>query len=280
MKQPEGAVDPDNATWHPAPVIPLSAAIHVAALAGVVATPSLWLPALGAVVVNHLLIAGAVMTPRSSWLGPNLTRLTGAAQERGDVALTIDDGPDPDVTPRVLDLLDTAGAHASFFCIGERARHHPALVREIVARGHTVENHTQHHRNHFAVLGARAMRREISDAQACLADAAGRAPVYFRAVAGFRNPLLDPLLYDLDLRLVTWTRRAFDTRRRDPNRVRRSLLRNLAAGDILDLHDGNAARSIKGQPMILEYLPGLLAAITAAGLRPSSLPGREERRHR
>jgi peptidoglycan-N-acetylglucosamine deacetylase len=178
------------------------------------------------------------------------------------------------VTPRVLDLLDAAGARASFFCIAERARRHAALTREIVARGHSVENHSYHHFNHFGALGPRAMYREVEMAQDCLSDLAGRAPRYFRAVAGLRNPFLDPILFRLNLSLATWTRRAFDTRQRDAQRAARALLRNLAAGDILDMHDGNAARTRAGQPVILEMLPVVLEGIRFQQLIAASLPDR------
>ena len=120
------------------------------------------------------------------------------------------------MTPAVLDLLDAHGAHATFFCIAERARAHPALCREIVRRGHSVQNHSDRHSHRFSLLGPRAMAREIAAAQAALADITGEAPRFFRAPAGLRNPFLAPVLQRLDLQLVSWTRRGFDTVRRDP----------------------------------------------------------------
>ena len=75
----------------------------------------------------------------------------------------------------------------------------------------------------------------------------------------------------MGLLLASWTRRGFDTVHSDQDTVRRRLLRGLAAGDILLLHDGNAARSAAGTPLILEVLPQVLAAIRAAGLTPVTL---------
>jgi len=252
--------------WHPAPLLQCSLAVHAGALAGVVLAPTYWAPALGAVVANQALLAAAGLWPRSTLLGANLVRLSSEAALRGEVSVTLDDGPDPEVTPRVLDILDEGGARASFFCIGVRAARHAALIREIVARGHSVENHTYHHSHGFATFGPRRTFVEIASAQQCLADLAGRPPRFFRAVAGLRNPFLDPVLHRLDLRLATWTRRSFDTRRRDPIRAHALLAQGLAAGDIFDLHDGNAAISITGRPMVLEVLPRLLASIRSAGL--------------
>jgi peptidoglycan/xylan/chitin deacetylase (PgdA/CDA1 family) len=190
---------------------------------------------------------------------------------RRQVALTFDDGPDDEVTPAVLDLLAAQGVRASFFCIAERARARPALVRRIVAAGHSVQNHSRHHRHGFSLLGPRGLAREVGDAQSALADITGVRPHCFRAPAGLRNPLLDPVLHRLDLHLVSWTRRGFDTREADPRRVGRRLLDGLAAGDILLLHDGNARRSADGPAVVLQVLPTLLQALRSAGLGPVTL---------
>ena len=96
--------------WSPSPALKASAVLHAGAAIGTVAAPSLWPWAVGALVANHAAITVAGLLPRSTLLGPNMTRLPAAAQARREVALTIDDGPDPDVTPRVLDFLDAAEA--------------------------------------------------------------------------------------------------------------------------------------------------------------------------
>lgn len=257
--------------WKPTPVISLSLVTHGAAALTLAAVPGAWPWALGAVAINQVIITGAGMMPRSTLLGPNLTRLPAAAAARGEIALTIDDGPDPMVTPRVLDLLDAAGARASFFCIGRYARQYPALCREIVARGHRVENHGDSHSPFFAMFGMGRMRADIATAQASLADIAGEAPMFFRPTAGLRNPLLDPVLAALDLRLASWTRRPFDTRTGDPGIALHRLTRGLAAGDILLLHDGHAARTPAGEPVILAVLPDLLRTLADKNLRSVTL---------
>ena len=257
--------------WRVPTLVKASGALHLGAAAGVLAAPALWPWALGAVVLNHAVIATTGLWPRSTWLGPNLRRLPAAAIARREVALTIDDGPDPDVTPAVLDALDAAGARATFFCIAARAEAHPALCREIVARGHSVENHSHRHSHTFSLLGTRAFAAEIGRAQDALARITGQRPRFFRAPAGLRNPFLDPVLCRQSLRLVSWTRRGFDTQRRDPADVLARLTRHLAAGDILLLHDGNAARGANGRPVVLDVVPALLARVNAAGLRAVTL---------
>ena len=252
--------------WTVPTTIKASALLHAGAALGTVAVPAVWPWALGAVALNHAVITVAGLLPRSRLLGPNLIRLPAAAIARRELALTIDDGPDPDVTPRVLDLLDAAGARATFFCIGWRARANPALCREIVARGHRVENHGDSHSNAFSLFGPRRMRADIAAAQASLSDITGQAPLFFRPTAGLRNPFLEPVLASLDLQLAAWTRRPYDTRDGRPQQVLQRLTRGLAPGDILLMHDGHAALTPEGQPVILATLPVLLDTLKAQQL--------------
>lgn len=253
--------------WSPSPVMRGTLWLHGAGLLGLLIHPPAWPWVLGILAANHLLLTG-FMHPRCAMLGPNLRRLPAG---QGCVVLTFDDGPHPEVTPRVLDILDAHGAKASFFVIGRRAAQHPALLREIVRRGHGVENHTQRHSHAFAWMGPWRQLREITQAQRAIAEACGHTPRFFRAPMGLRNPLLAPVLHLAGLSLVSWTRRGYDTRRRDPDRILRRLTRQLADGDILLLHDGSSARDADGQPVVLTVLPRLLERIAAAGLMAASL---------
>ena len=261
---------PDS-RWHSPPLIRASIALHLLAGMSVAVQPALWPSALGVVALNHLLIAAAGLWPRSRWLGPNWTRLPATAISRLQIALTIDDGPDPIVTPQVLDVLDRYAARATFFCIGENALRHPALCREIVRRGHAVENHSQHHRHHFSLMGPSGLLREVRAAQDTLLTITGERPIFFRAPAGLRNPFLAPVLTRLGLHLASWSVRGFDTRITDSARVTKTLLRGLTAGAIVLLHDGHAARTASGTPVILEVLPAVLDAAGAAGLQAVTL---------
>jgi peptidoglycan/xylan/chitin deacetylase (PgdA/CDA1 family) len=253
--------------WSPPPLLYASAAIHLAAAAAVLARPPLWPWALGAVVVNHVGLAAAGLWPRSQLLGPNLTCLPARGTESRGVAITIDDGPDPEVTPQVLAQLARHGARATFFCVGARVERHAELAREIVARGHDIENHSQRHRHSFSIMGPSAMSAEISQAQDSISRVTGSTPQFFRAPAGLRNPFLDPILTRLQLRLASWTRRGFDTVRTNSDAVYRRLADPLRGGDILLLHDGNAARDRSGKPVILDVLPRLLDALDEKHLR-------------
>ncbi len=255
--------------WAHSPLILASAGVHSAAVVTLAASPGAWPIALGALVANHAVIAAASMAPRSAWLGPNLTRLPDAPA--GVIALTFDDGPDPDLTPRVLALLAQAGAVATFFCIGCRAEQHPDLVAEIRARGHGIENHTYSHPSSFALGRSAALRVEVRRGQVALTAAGASPPRFFRAPAGMQNPWLPAVLAGEGLSLVSWTRRGFDTVTRDPRAVTRRLVRNLAAGDILLMHDGRSARTASGAPVVLDALARVLEHLAARGLRSAAL---------
>ncbi|WP_430869593.1 polysaccharide deacetylase family protein [Cupriavidus basilensis] len=264
--QAKPAIHPNARPWRPGALVSGALAVHAGAAAAVIATPAAVPWAAGGVIASHLLLTAAGLWPRSTWLGPNLLALPPSAQ--GCVALTLDDGPDPELTPRVLDLLDRHQVRATFFCIGARAARHPDLVREIVRRGHAVENHSLDHRHHFSLFGPARLMRDIGAAQQVLTELGGVAPRFFRAPAGLRNPFLEPVLCRLGLHLASWTRRGFDTvAGGDADRVAARLLRGLAERDILLMHDGNPGQDRAGRPLVLEVLPRVLQAIDRAGLR-------------
>lgn len=252
-----------QARWRPSSFLKASALAHLGAAAAL-AWPESRMLGVATLLANHAALTFAGLWPRSTLLGPNVLHLD---RSRPQVALTIDDGPDPQITPAVLDLLDRHQAKATFFCIAAKVQAHPALAREIVARGHRIENHSMHHRHHFSLMGLAALENELRQAQQAIADVTGRLPRYFRAPAGLRNPFLDPVLHRLDLQLVSWTRRGFDTRERDAGKVLARLTAGAQAGDIVLLHDANAARTAGGQPVILDVLPPLIERFTGAGLR-------------
>lgn len=269
MRSSAGLKKPSR--WVPSPLLMASGALHAGAAVALCVRPSLWPWALGAVALDHATLTLGGLWPRSRLLGPNWTTLPASAAARGEVAITIDDGPDPDVTPQVLSQLAAHGAPATFFCVGERVLRHAELAQEIARLGHTVENHSQHHRRDFSLLGPRAMESEIARAQESIVRTVGREPRFFRAPAGLRNPFLDPILSRLDLELASWSHRGFDTVDRRAERVLARLTRRLQGGALLLLHDGHAARGATGVPVILEVLPRLLDWLAARDLKPVPL---------
>ncbi|MFT4198589.1 MAG: polysaccharide deacetylase family protein [Pseudoxanthomonas sp.] len=195
-----------------------------------------WACGLAALLLVHGAVLWGTFAPTSQLLAPALVRLPDA---RGQVWLTIDDGPSDDTLP-ILDLLDRAGAKATFFLVGERAARRPQLVREIVRRGHGIGNHSASHpAAAFWRLGPARMAREIGEGQRLLASASGRAPVWFRSVVGHTNPFVAPALQRHGLARVAWSARGYDGAARcNPDAVLRRIERGLRPGAIVLLHEG------------------------------------------
>jgi len=257
--------------WQPTPAVKATLVLHAACAIAFVLDPAGWPWILALLAGNHAALMAASLCPRSQALGRALVRLPRAAADRGEVALTFDDGPDPDVTPRVLDLLDRHRVKATFFCVGSKVRAYPEIVKDIVRRGHAVENHSDGHVHAFAMLGPWRAAREITAAQDAIEAIAGVRPRLFRPPMGFRNPWLDPLLAKLGLSAVAWSRRGLDTVRRDALAVTRALTHDLEAGDVLLLHDGGCGRTDGGEPMVLAVLPAVLETLERRGLASVAL---------
>lgn len=253
------------------PLFSVSLGVHGAGVATLLVDPRSWQVVVAALAANHLGIVVAGLLPRCGWLGPNITRLPEAQARRDLVALTFDDGPDPEVTPAVLDLLERANARATFFCIGSRAEANASLVSSIRARGHGVENHTYTHPNSFALHGPGWMKEQILQGQRAIEDSGGGRPLFFRAPAGIRSPWLGAVVARAGLSLVSWSRRGYDTVTRSSGRVAHRLAKGLRAGDILLLHDGSSARDQDGRPVVLRALERTLESIDRQGLRSEAL---------
>ena len=201
-----------------------------------------------------------VFFPSARLLCPVQVRFGTAAAE---IWLTIDDGPDPADTPQILDLLDRHRARATFFLIGERAAKFPALVAEIVRRGHEVGCHTQTHpAATFWCAGPRRVRAEIDEALRVLA-AGGRPRVrWFRAPAGIKNLFLARVLAERRLRCIGWSVRSFDCAARSPAAAAARVLRQVRPGAIVLMHEGPSLR-----PAVrVAALALVLQTLTARGI--------------
>ena len=214
-----------------------------------------WQFGLALLLVVHLVMLWGTLRPTSRLYGPVLSRLPLADRR---VWLTIDDGPSGD-TAAILDLLDAHAAKATFFLVGARAAARPALVREIVARGHGVGNHSQSHpQAWFWALGPRRMRAEVADCQQALAATAGLAPRWFRAVVGHANPFVSAPLREHGLARAAWSARGFDAVEADPAKVVARIERDLAPGAIVLLHEGaRHGRNVEAIALLLRRLEAL-----------------------
>jgi peptidoglycan-N-acetylglucosamine deacetylase len=184
---------------------------------------------------------GAVY-PRSQMFGPTICRTASWPQ----LAITFDDGPNPAITPKLLELLDRYGAKATFFVIGRFVRDCGSLTKEVSDRGHLLANHTETHPNLFW-LSPGAVREELRRCQDALRDATGSDARFFRPPYGFRNPWVVSVARDLGMQTVLWTLIPGDWRARCGDwlaqrmqpiaqHAQKASLRH--TGDVLCLHDG------------------------------------------
>ncbi len=185
-------------------------------------------------------------------------RLKGEAGER-KVYLTFDDGPIPQVTPRVLDLLDAYGIRATFFMVGDNVRRHPELLDEVRRRGHDVGNHTMHHLQGQKVTTMRYLR-DVEDANQLI-----RSP-FFRAPHGWLRPRqamalrkkYKLIMYDLVTRDYS--------RRLTAPEVLDNVKRYSRPGSIIVFHD-----SLKSLPRLFEALPASIEWLKAEGYEFATL---------
>jgi peptidoglycan/xylan/chitin deacetylase (PgdA/CDA1 family) len=211
-----------------------------------------WQTGLPLLIATHLPFWWGTLWPQSRLFCPVLTRLPTTQRA---VWLTIDDGPSTQ-TLAMLDLLDRHDAKATFFVVGERARAHPELVREIVRRGHGLGNHSATHPvRWFWALPPQQMRRQIERTQAILQQITGVRPRWFRAVIGMSNPFVASVLKREGLTRVAWSARGFDAVVADPQRVLRGVERNLRPGAIVLMHEGAPhGRNLEGMALLLQRL--------------------------
>jgi peptidoglycan/xylan/chitin deacetylase (PgdA/CDA1 family) len=187
---------------------------------------------------------------------PVVLKSSGALRGDPTISLTFDDGPDPTWTPRVLDVLRRNAAVATFCVVGQQAREHPQLLRDIVAAGMRLCNHTRTHPADLTVAPEPAQWQEIVGARAELRALVDAPVAYFRAPGGhFSPPVLEmaaaqgmqPLGWSIDLR--DWEQ---------PGRLRilTTLEHNLRPGAVILMHDGggNRAQTVESLELMLPWL--------------------------
>lgn len=189
----------------------------------------------------HLWLLYEILSPYSTGLGPLVTRFD--TRER-EVWLTIDDGPAPEETPRLLELLDRHGAKATFFVIGERAAKNPDLVRRLLEAGHTLGNHTATHpQAWFWALTKNRLRSEIEGWFDRVESATQQGWVrdhtlLFRSPVGMKPPGLHPVLSEFGLKLIGWSARGRDgVDHCDVGAALARIVKNIAPGAIVVIHE-------------------------------------------
>jgi peptidoglycan/xylan/chitin deacetylase (PgdA/CDA1 family) len=194
------------------------------------------------------------------------------------VALTFDDGPDPETTPRVLELLARHGARATFFVIGERAARYPEVVAAIAKAGHQIESHSLRHSWWTAFTPRHRLAAELRAAQVAIAAASGREPRWFRPPIGILSPEVVAAAQRVGLRLCGWSCKARDgLAGTSVGTAVARLSAGLRPGAILLLHDAPPhptrpeTAGSRHQPIAPAVLEQLLPQLVRHGLRAVTL---------
>lgn len=154
----------------------------------------------------------------------------------GQVALTFDDGPHPEITPQVLDVLRDEQVKAAFFVIGKNAEKHPELVQRMVQEGHVVANHTY---NHAYVFSKRAAMKQVSEGQAVIEHIIGKKTQYFRPPFGVLTPEIARAVQKQNCVIVGWDLRSRDGTIRSKEAILKRVVPRLKKATVLLFHDTN-----------------------------------------
>jgi peptidoglycan-N-acetylglucosamine deacetylase len=175
------------------------------------------------------------MAPTGQWYGPTFTGV-----ERGSkqLALTYDDGPNDPSTLRLLEVLAKHGVRATFFPIGRFVQQRPDIVRELVAAGHVVGNHTFSHPN-LIFASERHTREEIERCKQALTDAVGEHSRLFRPPFGGRRPGSLGIARSMGLEPVMWRVSGYDWKGKPAEYIEQKIRKRVRGGDVILLHDGS-----------------------------------------
>jgi peptidoglycan/xylan/chitin deacetylase (PgdA/CDA1 family) len=174
------------------------------------------------------------MAPTGQWYGRTFTGLPRSSRT---IALTYDDGPNDPHTLRLLEVLARHGVHATFFVIGRYVKQRPDIVREIVAAGHVVGNHTFTHPL-LIFKSEEEIRQQLSTCRAALQDAIGESSNLFRPPFGGRRPAVLRIVRELGMEAIMWNVTGYDWNAPPAATIERKVAKQIRGGDVILLHDG------------------------------------------
>jgi peptidoglycan/xylan/chitin deacetylase (PgdA/CDA1 family) len=203
-------------------------------------------------------------------LAPVIPRIAASAGiplrlDRPQPTLTFDDGPHPQGTPAILDLLDDAGVKAIFFLVGEQVERYPGLAADIARRGHEVGVHCFRHTVQLR-MSATAISADLANAISTIRDASGAEPIHHRPPLGIYSRRGLALARELGLQPLLWSRWGKDWRKfTTPERIARRAARGARAGEVILLHDADHYSSKGSWQRTVAALPEILRGLYPTG---------------
>lgn len=180
------------------------------------------------------------------------------------IALTFDDGPDPESTPRILETLRENDLKAAFFVIGKKAAKYPDLLKQMVEEGHVIGNHSYSHHYLIGLFSKKKLRSDIAHCNETIRDITGKTPVLFRPPFGVTNPRYAAVLKELQMHSVGWSLRSMDTRARNKYQIIQKIISKLRPRDIVLLHDH--------LPLTADSLADIIGHCREMGIKIEPLP--------
>lgn len=165
---------------------------------------------------------------RSLWKGD---------KERKAIALTFDDGPMKDFTPRLLDLLNSENIRASFFLIGKNIAGNEALVKRMIDEGHVIGNHSYSHTYWFSLNNSANMLSDLKKCDDEIIRVTGKKPKFFRPPYGVINPMVKKAIEKGNYHCIGWSIRTYDTNANKAEALLKRAVKNLSNGDVVLFHD-------------------------------------------
>ena len=178
------------------------------------------------------------------------------------VAITFDDGPHPKFTPKVLALLNQYGAKATFFCIGKNAEEFPEILKEIIADGHTIGNHTYTHSNTFGFFSTKKVIVELRKTITVVKAISGKEINLYRPAFGVTNPNIKRAIKAIGLQSIGWNIRSLDTTKLSQETVLNRITTSISRGDIILLHDTSSKTIVVLEQLLLFLQENNLRSVT------------------
>lgn len=169
------------------------------------------------------------------------------------VSLTFDDGVNPEITPKVLDLLKKYNTKATFFCIGKNIEKYPKLAQRIVAEGHSIGNHTYNHSNKWGFLSTEKVLEEIKKNNEIIEQITGKQTKLFRPPFGVTNPHIAKATKQLNCEVIGWNVRSLDTVIKNEEKILNRITKKVKKGDVILLHD-NSEKTVVVLEQLLYFL--------------------------
>ena len=217
---------------------------------------------LGLLLVYLLTLVIGSAYPRMNFYFSSLHR---GPADQGWVSLTFDDGPDPKVTPKLLEVLKAEGVKAAFFMVGHSAEMYPALVKRVETDGHLVGNHMYFHSATWPFHPAFVIRREMDRANEVLAKLIGNRPRFVRMPFSVGRPGLARIFRKLNLTPVGWDVRGLEGVLRDPGRIAEHVAKQARNGSVILLHECYYRTADFGAAQVAETARQVIARLRARG---------------